>query len=145
MAPYGGDGSRRRCPMAARPGPLSLPPAGFSNYNAPGGLTDIGNGQNIKNYSIRSFVGGMIMPTAVYDTAIDPNIHVNVLDWRHHQRHGIRQRDLEPARRHLRLHRRFRRQHRGSQRRPGILRSEDGFQIQAFSFAMSEPVGSTPN
>jgi hypothetical protein len=69
--PYGGT------PRTSISGP---PPAGFSNYNAPGGLTDIGNGQFIKNYSIRSYVGGQLVPTAVYDTAIDPNIHVYVLD-----------------------------------------------------------------
>ena len=43
-------------------------------------MTDFGNGQVIKNYSIRSFVNGQLLPTAVYNTAIDPNIHVNVLE-----------------------------------------------------------------
>ncbi|MGO9921443.1 MAG: hypothetical protein ACLQIB_42970 [Isosphaeraceae bacterium] len=83
VAPFGGDGSLPPpvpyggTPRTSISGP---PPPGFSNYNAPGGLTDIGNGQNIKNYSIRSHVGGQLVPTAVYDTAIDPNIHVFVLD-----------------------------------------------------------------
>jgi len=83
VAPFGGDGTLPPpvpyggTPRTSISGP---PPPGFSNYNAPGGLTDIGNGQNIKNYSIRSYVGGQLVPTAVYDTAIDPNIHVNVLD-----------------------------------------------------------------
>ncbi|MGO9813312.1 MAG: hypothetical protein ACLP53_21420 [Isosphaeraceae bacterium] len=81
VAPYGGDGSLPPpVPYGGTPRTSGPPPAGFSNYNAPGGLTDIGNGQNIKNYSIRSYVGGQLVPTAVYDTAIDPNIHVNVLD-----------------------------------------------------------------
>ena len=83
VAPFGGDGTLPPpvpyggTPRTSISGP---PPPGFSNYNAPGGLTDIGNGQNIKNYSIRSYVGGQLVPTAVYDTAIDPNIHVFVLD-----------------------------------------------------------------
>ncbi|MGO9809462.1 MAG: hypothetical protein ACLP53_01450, partial [Isosphaeraceae bacterium] len=83
VAPFGGDGSLPPpvpyggTPRTSISGP---PPPGFSNYNAPGGLTDIGSGQNIKNYSIRSYVGGQIVPYAVYDTAIDPNIHVFVLD-----------------------------------------------------------------
>ena len=81
VAPYGGDGSLPPpVPYGGTPRTSGPPPAGFSNYNAPGGLTDIGNGQTIKNYSIRSFVGGQVTPNAVYDTAIDPNIHVNVLD-----------------------------------------------------------------
>ncbi len=84
VAPYGGDGSLPPpVPYGGTPRTSGLPPAGFSNYNAPGGLTEIGSGQNIqyiKNYSIRSYVGGQATPTAVYDTAIDPNIHVNVLD-----------------------------------------------------------------
>jgi len=83
VAPFGGDGTLPPAvpyggtPRTSISGP---PPPGPSNYNAPGGLTDIGNGQNIKNYSIRSFVGGQALPYAVYDTAIDPNIHVTVLD-----------------------------------------------------------------
>jgi len=83
VAPFGGDGSLPPAvpyggtPRTSIAGP---PPPGFSNYNAPGGLTDIGNGQNIKNYSIRSFVSGQALPVAVYDRAIDPNIHVFVLD-----------------------------------------------------------------
>jgi len=83
VAPFGGDGTLPPAvpyggtPRTSISGP---PPPGPSNYNAPGGLTDIGNGQNIKNYSIRSYVNGQIVPYAVYDTAIDPNIHVTVLD-----------------------------------------------------------------
>ena len=81
VAPYGGDGSLPPpVPYGGTPRTSGPPPAGFSNYNAPGGLTEIGNGENIKNYSIRSFVSGQIVPTAVYSTDIDPNIHVNVLD-----------------------------------------------------------------
>jgi hypothetical protein len=81
VAPFGGDGSLPPpVPYGGTPRTSGPPPAGFSNYNAPGGLTDIGNGQQIKNYSIRSYVGGQLVPTAVYNTAIDPNIHVNVLD-----------------------------------------------------------------
>jgi len=84
VAPFGGDGSLPPpvpyggTPRTSISGP---PPPGFSNYNAPGGLTGPdSNGQFTKNYSIRSYVGGQIVPTAVYDTAIDPNIHVFVLD-----------------------------------------------------------------
>ena len=81
VAPYGGDGSLPPpVPYGGTPRTSGPPPAGFSNYNAPGGLTEISNGQFIKNYSIRSYVNGQLVPTAVYDTAIDPNIHVNVLD-----------------------------------------------------------------
>ena len=80
VAPYGGDGSLPPPgPYGGTPRTSGPPPAGFSNYNAPGGLTDIGSGQNIKNYSIRSYVGGQLVPAAVYDTTTDPNIHVNVL------------------------------------------------------------------
>jgi hypothetical protein len=81
VAPYGGDGSLPPpVPYGGTPRTSGPPPAGFSNYNAPGGLTDIGNGQQIKNYSIRSYIGGQLVPTAVYNTAIDPIIHVNVLN-----------------------------------------------------------------
>jgi hypothetical protein len=81
VAPYGGDGSLPPpVPYGGQPRTSGPPPAGFSNYNAPGGLTDIGGGQFIKNYSIRSLINGMLVPTAVYDTATDPNVHVNVLD-----------------------------------------------------------------
>ena len=81
VAPYGGDGSLPPpVPYGGTPRTSGPPPAGFSNYNAPGGLTDIGNGKFIKNYSIRSYVGGQLVPKAVYDTNSDPNIHVNVLD-----------------------------------------------------------------
>ena len=81
VAPYGGDGSLPPpVPYGGTARTSGPPPAGFSNYNAPGGLTDIGNGQSIKNYSIRSYVNGQLVPTAVYDTATDPEIHVNVLD-----------------------------------------------------------------
>ncbi len=81
-APFGGDGTLPPAvpyggtPRTSISGP---PPPGPSNYNAPGGLT-ISNGQTIKNYSIRSYVNGQTVPYAVYDTAIDPNIHVTVLD-----------------------------------------------------------------
>jgi hypothetical protein len=75
VVPFGGDG---KLPPPVPYGGISrasLPPqAGFSNYNAPGGLAD-----NIKNYSIRSTVGGALLPVAVYDTMTDPNIHVTVL------------------------------------------------------------------
>jgi len=88
VAPFGGDGSLPPpvpyggTPRTSISGP---PPPGFSNYNAPGGLTGPdSNGQFTKNYSIRSgvYVNGKFVPTAtaVYDTAIDPNIHVFVLD-----------------------------------------------------------------
>ncbi len=81
VAPYGGDGSLPPpVPYGGTPRTSGPPPAGFSNYNAPGGLTETSTSQYIKNYSIRSYVGGQLVPTAVYDTAIDPNIHVNVLD-----------------------------------------------------------------
>ena len=81
VAPFGGDGSLPPpVPYGGTPRTSGPPPAGFSNYNAPGGLTEIGNGQFIKNYSIRSYVGGQLVPNAVYDTTSDPNIHVNVLD-----------------------------------------------------------------
>lgn len=75
VAPYGGNGGLPTPVAYGGTSTTSLPPqAGFSNYNAPGGLTD-----NAKNYSIRSVVGGVLDPTAVYDTANDPNIHVTVL------------------------------------------------------------------
>jgi hypothetical protein len=81
VAPYGGDGSLPPpVPYGGTPRTSGPPPAGFSNYNAPGGVTDFGNGLVIKNYSIRSYVNGQLLPFAVYDTAIDPNIHVNVLE-----------------------------------------------------------------
>ncbi len=81
VAPYGGDGSLPPpVPYGGTPRTSGPPPAGFSNYNAPGGLTETSTSQYIKNYSIRSIVGGQFVPTAVYDTAIDPIIHVNVLD-----------------------------------------------------------------
>jgi hypothetical protein len=82
VAPYGGDGSLPPpVPYGGTPRTSGPPPAGFSNYNAPGGLTGPdSNGQFIKNFSIRSFINGQFVPTAVYDTATDPDIHVNVLD-----------------------------------------------------------------
>jgi hypothetical protein len=81
VAPYGGDGSLPPpVPYGGTPRTSGSPPAGFSNFNAPGGLTGPdSNGQFIKNYSIRSIINGQLVPTAVYDTASDPNIHVNVL------------------------------------------------------------------
>ncbi len=81
VAPYGGDGSLPPpVPYGGTPRTSGPPPTGFSNYNAPGGLTQLSTGQSIKNYSIRSFVNGQPLPVAVYDTATDPNVHVNVLD-----------------------------------------------------------------
>jgi hypothetical protein len=80
VAPFGGDGTLPPLvPYGGVPRMAPPPPAGFSNYNAPGGLTEISGGK-IKNYSIRSFVGGQTLPVAVYDTATDPNVHVTVLD-----------------------------------------------------------------
>lgn len=82
VAPYGGDGSLPPpVPYGGTPRTSGPPPAGFSNFNAPGGLTGPdGNGQFIKNYSIRSIINGQLLPYAVYDTATDPNVHVNVLE-----------------------------------------------------------------
>ncbi|MDR3620723.1 MAG: hypothetical protein P4L85_15330 [Paludisphaera borealis] len=81
VAPFGGDGTLPPpVPYGGVPRTAGPPPAGFSNYNAPGGITQGGDGSKIKNYSIRSFVGGQALPVAVYDTATDPNIHVTVLD-----------------------------------------------------------------
>jgi hypothetical protein len=75
VAPVGGNGDLPAPLPYGGTSTTSVPPqAGFSNYNAPGGLTE-----NIKNYSIRSIAGGALLPTAVYDTANDPNIHVTVL------------------------------------------------------------------
>jgi hypothetical protein len=74
-APYGGDGSLPPptpyyggTARVVGPSPGDL---GFNTYDAPAGLTG-----NIKNYSIRS-VG---VPTAVYDTTVDPTIDDTVLD-----------------------------------------------------------------
>jgi hypothetical protein len=82
VVPYGGDGSLPPPVLyGGTPRTSGPPPAGFSNYNAPGGLTGPdSNDQFIKNYSIRSIINGQLLPTAVYDTATDPNVHVNVLD-----------------------------------------------------------------
>jgi hypothetical protein len=80
VAPYGGDGSLPPpVPYGGTERTSVSPPAIFSNFNAPGGLTDVGGGMAIKNYSIRSTIGGVLLPTAVWDTATDPNIHANVL------------------------------------------------------------------
>jgi hypothetical protein len=76
VAPYGGDGSLPPPVPYGGTGRTFVPASAvFSNYNAPGGLTD-----NVKNYSIRSYVNGVLVPTAVYDTTTDPNIHVTVLE-----------------------------------------------------------------
>ena len=99
VAPYGGDGSLPPpVPYGGTPRTSGPPPAGFSNYNAPGGLTDIGNGQSIKNYSIRSYVGGQFVPTAVYDTATDPEHPRERAGQRHDQRHRVRRCGLDPPR-----------------------------------------------
>ncbi|APW63739.1 hypothetical protein [Paludisphaera borealis] len=80
VAPFGGDGTLPPpVPYGGVPRTAGPPPAGFSNYNAPGGITEGANGK-IKNYSIRSFGAGQPQGVAVYDTATDPNIHVTVLD-----------------------------------------------------------------
>ncbi|WP_148593838.1 hypothetical protein [Aquisphaera giovannonii] len=80
VAPYGGDGSLPPpVPYGGTQRTSGTPPTTFSNYNAPGGLTDQGNGTAIKNYSIRSIVNGALVPTAVWDTTTDPNLHDNVL------------------------------------------------------------------
>ncbi|WP_165219139.1 hypothetical protein [Aquisphaera insulae] len=80
VAPYGGDGSLPpSVPYGGTERTSGSPPAGFSNFNAPGGLTDLGGGIATKNYSIRSLIGGVLLPTAVWDTATDPDIHANVL------------------------------------------------------------------
>jgi hypothetical protein len=80
VAPYGGDGALPPpVPYGGVPRTAGPPPPGFSNYNAPGGLTATANG-NIKNFSIRSFDKNGVVPVAVYDTATDPNVHVTVLD-----------------------------------------------------------------
>jgi hypothetical protein len=74
-APYGGDGSLPPptpyyggTPRVVGPPPGDL---GFNTYDAPAGVTG-----NIKNYSIRS----PGVPTAVYDTTVDPTIDDTVLD-----------------------------------------------------------------
>jgi hypothetical protein len=81
VAPYGGDGSLPPpVPYGGVARTAGPPPAGFSNYNAPGGITRGADGSKIKNYSIRSFDGGQATPVAAWDTATDPNVHATVLD-----------------------------------------------------------------
>ena len=82
VAPYGGDGTLPPpVPYGGVPRTAGPPPAGFSNYNAPGGITVNSDGSKTKNFSIRSFdATGQALPGAVYDTATDPNGHVTVLD-----------------------------------------------------------------
>jgi hypothetical protein len=81
VAPYGGDGTLPPpVPYGGVPRTAGPPPAGFSNYNAPGGITLRADGSKIKNYSIRSFDGGQATPVAVWDTATDPDVHATVLD-----------------------------------------------------------------
>jgi hypothetical protein len=70
VAPYGGDGS---LPAPAsygtqppNPGP---PPAGFSNYQAPGGLTD----NTTPNYSIRDVVAGQPVGPAHWADGVTPD------------------------------------------------------------------------
>ena len=82
VAPYGGDGTLPPpVPYGSVPRTAPPPPAGFSNYNAPGGITVNSNGSRTKNFSIRSFdASGQALPVAVYDTATDPDVHATVLD-----------------------------------------------------------------
>jgi hypothetical protein len=55
VVPYGGDGTLPPTPQYGVPARTCGPaPAGFSNYQAPGGLTD----QTTPNYSIRNVTGG---------------------------------------------------------------------------------------
>jgi hypothetical protein len=76
VAPYGGDGSLPP-PTAYGEQPRSLgpPPSGFSNYQAPAGLTD----GSIKNYSIRNVVGGKPDGDAAWLAPVETR-HDSVLD-----------------------------------------------------------------
>jgi hypothetical protein len=69
VAPYGGDGSLPPAPaygvQPPNPGP---PPTGFSNYQAPGGLTD----GTTPNYSIRDVVGGQPSGPAHWADGVTP-------------------------------------------------------------------------
>jgi len=81
VAPFGGDGSLPPpVPYGGTPRSCGAPAPGYNGYNAPGGVTDLGEDRIIKNYSIRSLIEGQLLPFAVYDTAIDPNVDDCILE-----------------------------------------------------------------
>jgi hypothetical protein len=74
VAPYGGDGSLPPAPAyGAQPPNPGPPPAGFSNYQAPGGLTD----NTTPNYSIRDVVAGHPVGPAHWADGVVP--HATIL------------------------------------------------------------------
>ena len=109
VAPYGGDGTLPQPPSYDNPPPPPpTPPAGFSNYQAPGGLTD-----GTPNYSIRDVRRWCSRPDAAW---LGPE--GSAPRYRPHQRvdrrDGHRRRDLDPVaepERPIRLRGALRREH----------------------------------
>ena len=98
VAPYGGDGSLPPpVPYGGTSRTVQNTPGdgGKNTYDAPGGVTDLGNGQFEKNYSIRSTINGQRLPVAVWDTTQDPTIDDTVLEGANDHGDGDRRRRID--------------------------------------------------
>jgi hypothetical protein len=85
VVPFGGDGSLPPPPSYMTPTVTYDHGATPSNYQAPGGITDLDNGASFPNYSIRNVVGGVptgeaawIAPVGQRHDAVLPNGTVNL-------------------------------------------------------------------